>query len=69
MDGIITLPVETLAIIFTGRRARKTQRIEADYFELGPAGRAREDLAPIHVELRDRDRMAAQGARRPGPFR
>lgn len=64
MSGIITLPVETLAIVFTGRRGRKTQGIEAQHLELGAAGRAGENLTPIHIEVRDPDRMLAGRTRR-----
>jgi hypothetical protein len=64
VSGIITLSVETLAIIFTGRSGGQTQRIEAQHLKLGPAGRAGENLAPIHIEVRDPDRMPTGGTRR-----
>ena len=64
MSGIITLPAETLAIVFARRRGRKTERIEAQHLQLGAASGAGEDLAPIHVEVGDPDRMLTGGARR-----
>ena len=50
-----------LSIFFGGRR-REPKRVEAQHLELHAAGRARENLAAVDVELGDRDRVLTGGA-------
>lgn len=48
--------------ILLGRRdSLEAQGVESQHLEIGSAARAGEDLAPVHVELRDLNRMPAEG--------
>lgn len=75
MGGIITLRVESRVVrvskglgIFVFSGGRESEGIKTQHLELGAARRARENLAAVDIELRDRDRMLTGGAGRQGAF-
>lgn len=66
--GIITLLLATsgilvlVAILVVRFGPGQPQRLEAQYLEFSAATRTGEDLAPIHIEFSDGDRMLAHRA-------
>jgi hypothetical protein len=59
-------PARTLGFFLCGLCDSKTKGFEPQDLEFLTAGRAGKDLAPIDIELGDRDRVLAEGARRNG---
>lgn len=55
-------PGGTLGVFFGWLRLDDSQGIEPQQFEFSATPRARENFAPVHVELRDGDRVLAEGA-------
>jgi hypothetical protein len=56
---ITSLAREPSDVLFRGLGPGEAKRIESEQLQLRAAPRAREDLAAIHVEIRDHDRMLA----------